>query len=417
MIATFTQVINIFFAYASDSDELLSIAKREIEIINRSIRQGFQFRIKEWKSGTIAEMGNPEQNVLKQMPIDECDYFVWVFRFKYGKPTGNKDPETGKEYRSGMEEEFFTAYRAWKAHKEIKISVFKSTENVPREYASEYNASNEVEEFFNDFASAGKHPGIFKTYKSADEFGELFRQSILTDIFSRLSQKGTVSNNSSTIYFDGDNLIRNRVKEQDMRSTQNMRLQANSGFSFLVPRTAHSVLLRTGLDRGMTVRIIIPNPWSANAVRTLLRQMDFKNAQDYNKYLKGELDVDTLMDVYCNSQWRHDRLMLCIQNYLELRKRYRNLIQLRLSDRDLSNSILLTDQHLFFEPFVNTPEADKRYISVFEVQVPASSTLYKDTSIYFEKLWKTGYSYRTYKKNEEFFKKRLKNYFGSKSGE
>ena len=226
------------------------------------------------------------------------------------KPTGNKNPETGKEYRSGMEEEFFTAYRTWKAHKKIKISVFKSTESVPREYAPKYNASNEVEEFFNDFTSAGKHPGIFKPYKSADEFGELFRQSILTDIFNRLSQESTVSSNSSTIYFDGDNSIRNRAKQQDMQSTQNMRLQANSDFSFLFPRTAHSVSLRTGLDRGMKVRIIIPNPWSANAVRTLLRQMDFQNVQDYNKYLKVELDFDTLMDVYFNSQLRQGRLCL-----------------------------------------------------------------------------------------------------------
>ena len=413
-----TKVINIFFAYASDSEDLLAAAQKEIKIINRSIRQGVQFRIKEWKSDTIAEMGNPEQCILEQMPIDECNYFIWVFRFIYGQPTGNKDPETGEEYGSGMEEEFFTAYHHWKTHKDdTKLRVFKSTEDVPRKYASDYIASDRIKKFFEDFASKGKHPGLFKEYKSEDEFRELFRQSILTDIFSRFSQDRTISSRSSTVYFDGENEERNRVKQQDLQSTKSMRLQANSGFSFLVPKAVHSVLLRTGLDRGMKVKIIIPNPWSANAVRTLLREGDFKSTQDYNKYLRGELDVTTLMDVYCNSQWRCSRLMPCIQSYLALKKDYKALIELRLSDCDLSNSILLTDQHLFFEPFVNAPEADKRYISVFEVQVPADSTLYEDTSIYFEKLWKTGCPYRKYVRDEEFFKERLKKYFDNRSGE
>lgn len=411
------QIINIFFAYASDSNDLLSVAKREVEIINQSIRQDIQFRIKEWKSGTTAEAGNPEQRILEQMPIEECNYFVWVFRFKFGQPTGNTDPVTGKEYRSGMEEEFFTAYHYWEKHRNIKISAFRSTENVPREYIYEINNWNEIKEFFSDFAPTGKHPGLFKEYSSADEFGELFRQNILTNIFSRFSQESVVSSNLSSIYFDGQNAARNSAKQQDLQSTQNVRLQANSGFSFLVPTTVHSASLRRGLDRGMKVQIIIPNPWSANAVRTLLRRMDFKSTTDYNKYLRGELDVNTLMDICCSSRWQHDRLMPCIQNYLELKKHYKNLIELRLSDLDLSNSILLTDQHLFFEPFVNTPDADKREIPLFEVQVPVSSTLYKNVSTHFGKLWATGYSYKMYEKNEEFFKERLKNYLGSKSGE
>lgn len=408
------KVINVFFAYASDSYDLLAAAKREIDIINQSNNGDFYFSIREWKSCTVGGLGNPEQCILEQMPIKDCEYFVWVFRFKFGRPTGNKDPITGQEYRSGMEEEFYTAYRYWKEYKNIKVLIFKSEEPVPRDLASDYNDSKVVENFFEDFSPKGTHPGLYKGFKSVSEFGEQFRQGILTHTFSDLKKKFEAAKSFSTIYFDGENVERNRAKQKDMESTSTLRLQANSGFSFLVPRTAHSALLRKGLDRGMRVKIIIPNPWSANAVRTLLRKADFKRAQDYQKYLNGQLDVETLMNVYCNSQWRRERLMPCIQNYLELRKKYGSKIELHLSEKDLSNSILLTDQHLFFEPFFNTPEMDKRDISIFEVQLPVESTLYKDTSVYFEDLWKASYTYNFYKKNEATFKKRLQIYFERK---
>ncbi|MEE0761867.1 MAG: hypothetical protein UIM27_02700 [Acutalibacteraceae bacterium] len=75
-----TQIVNIFLAYTDDSSELISIAKKEVDVINRSTEGKIQIRIQEWKTDTISAMGNPETKILEQMPITASnfllDYFV-----------------------------------------------------------------------------------------------------------------------------------------------------------------------------------------------------------------------------------------------------------------------------------------------------------------------------------------------------
>lgn len=93
-----------------------------------------------------------------------------------------------------------------------------------------------------------------------------------------------------------------------------------------------------------------------------------------------------------------------------MRRKYGNQIQLRVSDRDLSNSILLTDNYLMIEPYYNTIEATKKDISVFEIQIDKNSDLYKNTSEYFNVLWNSGYTYNQFKQKEKLFEERLKEY-------
>lgn len=405
------QIINIFFAYADDSDELLGIAKRELEIINRSLNGKAEFRIKEWITGTISSMGNPEENILEQMPIEHSNYFVSLFRFKYGSPTGNTNPDTGKAYRSGMEEEFFVAYRLWKKYNRPEIMVFRSTEDIPRKYASEYGSLKAMEDFFKEFSSGGKHPGLYKAYGTKEQFGEIFRQSILTHILKDSTKTPTSQSGFTNIFFDTDNQTRNAAKQHELQNTSILKLQANTGYSFLAPMGAHSNLISKGLDRGTKVRIIIQNPWSVNALLTLLRKDDFGREKDYNDYLKNQLPFNKLIEIYSASQWLNTRLSVCLKRYHLLKKSYGGLIELRLSNRDLSNSILLTDHYLFFEPYFGILKTDNKDISVFEVQIARESILYKDTDSYFENLWKTSYTYNFYKNNEPMFQEQLRNYF------
>ena len=406
------QLMNIFFAYTDDSNDLINIAKREIDIINRATEGKIQIRIQDWKTNTISAMGNPETKILEQMPINASNFFVGLFRFKYGTPTGNKNPDTGIPYQSGMEEEFFTAYRLWIKHRRPEIMIFKSIEDVPRKYAVEYTNQKELEAFFKEFSPIGKHPGLYKEYRTSEQFGELFRQSILSHIFKTLSETTVSSNESPRIFFDKDNVKRNNIKRQELEHTQVLMLQANTGYSFLVPGAAHSSLVRNGLARGMEVKIIIQTPLSVNAVLTLLRKSDFHSEKEYTSYLKGRLPTDRLIDIYRNSHWFSIRLKACIDSYKNLRKTYGNQrIQLRFSNRDLSNSILLTDNYLFFEPYFGILELDTKDISVFEVQIPRNTILYADTVTYFNRLWSASDTYNQYIGKEASFEDQLRNYF------
>ena len=411
--------INIFFASTSDAEELLEEAKKEIEIINNIMHGTIHYNILDWKKCTVSSMGNPEEELLKQMPINESNYFVGVYRFKYGSPTGNKNPDTGKPYRSGMEEEFFKAYSLWKKHQRPEIMIFKSEEDVPRKVALKYNELVEYEKFFKNFEANGKHPGLYNTYNSKEEFAEKFRNNIMQRLIKEVHEdipeeyknyiekqkKGLVE-----IYFDGDSEKRNRIKQAEILSTSVLRLQANSGYSFIGKGTIHNPSIRIALERGMKFQIIMQNPWSLNAVYLALKSDDFQNKQQYNQYLRHKLSADDILKIYKESHWKNERFQFCMNGYEELRRKYGNQIQLRVSDRDLSNSILLTDNYLMIEPYYNTIEATKKDISVFEIQIDKNSDLYKNTSEYFNVLWNSGYTYNQFKQKEKLFEERLKEY-------
>lgn len=411
--------INIFFASASDAEELLEIAKGEIEVINNMMHGTVHYNILDWKKCTVSSMGNPEDEILKQMPISESNYFVGVYRFKYGSPTGNKNPDTGRLYKSGMEEEFFKAYGLWKKYKKPEIMIFKSEEAVPRTVALKYNELVVYEEFFKNFQADGKHPGLYNTYKNKEEFAEKFRKNIMTRLIKEIQEdipeeyknylkkkeKGFVE-----IYFDGNSEKRNRIKQEEISKTSVLKLQANSGYSFIGKGTIHNPSIRKALERGMKFKIIMQNPWSLNAVYLALKSDDFPNKQQYNQYLRHNLCADDIIDIYKKSHWKNERFQICMNGFNDLKKKFKSQIQLKVSDRDLSNSILLTDDYLMLEPYYNTIEADKKDISLFEIQMDRKSDLYKNTSDYFDVLWNSGYTYNQFKQKEKLFEERLKEY-------
>lgn len=398
------RIVNIFFAYTSDSQDLLQIAKQELEVLNRT-NSIFHFNFLEWKHNTVSEMGNPEKTILKQMPVDASNFFIGLFRFKYGTPTGNKNPDTGMPYKSGMEEEFFTAYRLWKKYGRPQIVIFRSMEAIPRRYSSESN--EDMDSFFKEFSPTGEHPGLYKEFESKEQFGEFFRQSIMTYILKELNSNVVPKGGVKNIFFEGYNSQRNEAKQKEILSTSFLKLQARTGFSYLMPKTVHSPMIISGLDRGMKVQIVIQNPWSVNSVLTLLRRGDFLREKDYNDYLKGVLSADKLLEVYRNSHWINVRMRACIQSYQSLRKQYKNLIELRLSSRDLSNSILLTDNFLFWEPYFGIVEYDKKNLSVFEIQINNTNPLYSESIKYFDRLWKTSILFNYFEKNQRLLENNL----------
>lgn len=414
--------INIFFASASDAAELLEIAKKEIDIINSAMGETIHYKILEWKGSAMASMGVPETEILKQMPVEKSDYFVGVFRFKYGQPTGNKNEKTGKPYGSGMEEEFLKAYEAWKNKQGPKIMIFRSMEAVPREYAFKSDLIK-LEKFFKNFEADGKHPGLYNTYKSKEEFAVTFRKNILHCFAEELkaelkkeipkeyeNYKLKKGKWFADIYFEGENEKRNAVKQREIETTNVLKLQSNSGYSFIAKRTIHNSFIRNALARGMKFKIIMQNPWSVNAVYLALDQNSFENPLKYKEYLHHKLDADEIIEAYRNCHWKLERFQFSMNGYRELRREYGRNIELKVSDRDLSNSVLLTDRYLMMEPYFNTAEAVRKDISLFEIQIDSNTDIYKSTNNYFDVLWNSGYTYDYFKKNERLFVERLRDY-------
>lgn len=416
--ATKSTTIKVFLASASDAKDLLEIAKKEIKMLD-DIYPKLSIKAYDWMATAIPAMGNPETEILKQMPIEQADLFIEIFRFKYGEPTNNNNPKTQKPFQSGMEEEFFYAYEFWKENKRPEIIVFKSEEAIPRQIALKYNQVVATERFFKEFSAFGSHPGLYNTYSSVEEFTQKFRKNLISKVIKLIEEnlpenyeyyKRNEANGLKEIFFDADNDDRNDVKRQEIASTLTLRLQAKSCFSFISRGALYHSCIRKALDRGMKFKIIMLNPWSLNALYSALNANDFHDKKKYEQYLRHELSAGEIIDIYENCHWKKARFQISLDGYRELKNEYKRKIDLRVSDKDLSDSIFLSDGYLLFEPYFNTAELEKRDISLFEVQISKDSDLYKETSIFFDMQWKSSYTFDEFMKNEQKFKDRLELY-------
>lgn len=77
---------------------------------------------------------------------------------------------------------------------------------------------------------------------------------------------------------------------------------------------------------------------------------------------------------------------------------------------DLSNSILLSDNELFFEPYLNSISVGQKNIPLYELRASKNADLYKDAERDFEDMWKSGCRFVDFKKLETEYRKRICEY-------
>jgi len=405
-------------ASTEDASQLLAIAKKELDVINDVLRGTISIKAFDWKKSAVSGMGNAQENIFEQANIEEADYFVSIFRFNYGKPTGNKYPDSELRYNSGMEEEFYKAYHLWELYKSPEIMIFKSEEPVPRDHIG---GIKKLENFFKDFHGDGKHPGLYNTFKNEADFAEKFRKNILARVFKTISDDKPAEydrSNMTNIFFDNDNSKRNSIKAGELQKTETIRLQAKSCYSFLATDGILQAPVRKALDKGSKFELIIQNPWTLHALQWALTADDFaKQRLQYKKYEKKTMSAEDIMDTYKQCHWIYARYELSIKGYKDLSSEFKGKIELRVTNLDLSNSILFTDDFLFLEPYIHTLKSKTRSLSLFEVQIPKGSEIYKDTSDYFASRLRLSEAFGAFKKNEDAYKETLLQDLASVYGE
>lgn len=414
------RIIHIFLAFTEDATSLRDIASHEIELINNwfSTKIPLNLKLHDWKHVGVSSMGNPEKNILDQMPIEESNIFIAVFRFNYGKPTGNTDPETGNKYKSGMEEEFYTAYRYREQHNTPDIIIMKSEEDVPRINIRSQSDFEDIDAFFEEFRAEGAHPGLFSTFKNEKEFGEIFRRNIMSRVVTFL-QKAEGENQPEIgayyknlglldLFLDDQNNIRNSHKTKQIKTTKHLRLHARTCYSFISRLGSFYAEIYSALKKGMTFRIIMQNPWSLNAIYAARGEDQFK--RQFALYEKEQISAEELLRAFEASHWYKERYLSCIEGYKVLKKEFGRKIQLKFSDMDLSNSILLSDNELFFEPYLNNISVGHKNIPLYEIRAAKMAMLYTDSERDFEDMWKIGCGYDTFMKNKASYRTRIREY-------
>ncbi|HEV7889233.1 MAG TPA: tetratricopeptide repeat protein [Pyrinomonadaceae bacterium] len=131
----------------------------------------------DWRS-VVPGMGRPEQVILEQLDPTDWNVFLGILWHRFGTPPGGSDAETRREYLSGTEEEFKTAYRLWKEHGRPRVMMYRCTRAIPPE-ALDPDQFKLVREFFEEFeAVGGEHPGLYQTFDTPESFERLLLDNL-----------------------------------------------------------------------------------------------------------------------------------------------------------------------------------------------------------------------------------------------
>lgn len=124
-------------------------------------------------------MGRPEAVVLQQLPVDTWDIFIGVMWLRFGTPTSTVDPQTGKPFDSGTDEEFALAYNKWKNDGRPKILFYRCTRGVANPDDIDPAQFGRVKNFLKQFEATGTTPGLYQTFQTTEEFERRVRQDLM----------------------------------------------------------------------------------------------------------------------------------------------------------------------------------------------------------------------------------------------
>jgi tetratricopeptide (TPR) repeat protein len=138
---------------------------------------GIVLKVEDWRA-VVPDMGRPEQVILDQLKPTSWDVFIGILWHRFGTPPAGRDPQNQKEYLSGTEEEFKTAYRLWEQYQKPRIMMYRCTRNVPLD-ALDPDQFKRVKEFFAQFeAVKGEHPGLYQSFDTTEAFEKLLLDNL-----------------------------------------------------------------------------------------------------------------------------------------------------------------------------------------------------------------------------------------------
>lgn len=177
--------VRIFVASPSDVSDERDRLRLVVDELNQSLADvlGVTLELLDWRTHVAPWMGRPEQVILDQLPVETWDIFVGLLWARFGKPSGGIDPETGKPFDSGSEEEFTLAYRLWEKKRKPEILFYRCKRLVSPIHIDTTQLTR-VQQFFTGFAAGGPHQGLFQSYRTALDFERIVRRD-LTNLLNR----------------------------------------------------------------------------------------------------------------------------------------------------------------------------------------------------------------------------------------
>jgi hypothetical protein len=145
-------------------------------------RLGTTLHVLDWHD-VSPKMGRPEKVILDELKVEQWDIFIGILWLRFGLPPGEKDPETGEDFKSGTEEEFNIACRSWKKAKRPRIMFYRCVRAPASLKGFNHAQFAAVEAFFEQFNPGGTHEGLCQEFQIADDFERRVRNDLTKLLF------------------------------------------------------------------------------------------------------------------------------------------------------------------------------------------------------------------------------------------
>ncbi|MFH8606584.1 hypothetical protein ACH4D5_03720 [Streptomyces sp. NPDC018029] len=201
-------------------------------------------------------------------------------------------------------------------------------------------------------------------------------------------------------YTPQENDVRNTAKKKAIDAERNViRLTAHAGASyFLADLDIFYWQIHRALERGTYFHVILSSPWNNLAI-FMQHSADSEPVSHQN-----------IVDRVRASTYYQETFLPVIASYQDLRERFPDHIELKLTPTDISGSTLLTSEAGFFEPYItmNPLQRTRRGLSVFEHQFLKDSKYYEDSLAAFRTQWELTSTWEQFGMHEEKHKERLR---------
>lgn len=166
-------IVRIFLASPGDVSKERIKVEQVVAELNRSIapQLGIMIELVRWED-FVPGMGRPEQVILDQVDIEQCDVFIGLLWNRFGTPTGHAD--------SGTEEEFEVAYSCWEKNNQPRIMFYFCQKPSNLQTIDDIHQKGKVIIFRSKLLKLG----ICHEYSELYDFESLLRQNLTKHLFS-----------------------------------------------------------------------------------------------------------------------------------------------------------------------------------------------------------------------------------------
>lgn len=275
---------------------------------------GVTLEVVGWEQA-VPDMMRPQDAIFDHLKPTSWDVFIGILWHRFGTPTGATNAQSGKDYLSGTEEEFKTAYGLWKQYGKPRIMMYRCSRQVDLN-AIDFDQAKRVKEFFDQFdAVKGEHPGLYETFDTTETFEKLLLdhlqkllvayskeekkqplpQQILNEItppMPRMIQPPTETPVSATIYAGSDSSEFTRHFERLLQEAKSI-IMIGTGLNIISQSDDRRIMLAERAKTDAYIEIYAANPFSPNVQTRLIEEetgdppprMGKKGLVDWLKYL------------------------------------------------------------------------------------------------------------------------------------